>query len=144
MSIDEEVARHIVETLRDGQKGYKAAAEQLGEEAPPQVVKNLTAVSEQRGQFADDIVQMGKAYGDDVADHGSIGAAFERGWMSIKTSLTGPKMTDILQVCQDGDEKAVEVYTENMAKEISPEFHKLLEIQLKSIQDNLDILRSHT
>lgn len=143
MSTDEEVAKDIVGTLRDGQKGYDSAVEHLGDEAPPPVLNNLRQISAQRGQFADDIVALGAAYGDDVREDGSVAAAFHRGWMAVKDAVTGTDMGAVVKVCIDGDEHAVETYNEAMGKDISPEFRQMLEGQLSAISSNLETLKSH-
>lgn len=145
MSADEEVARDVVGTLRDGQKGYESAADRLGNEAPAQVVQNLKAVAAQRAQFANDIVAIGASYGDDVAEDGSVAAAFHRGWMAIKDGLTGANIGAVINVCIEGDEHALEVYDDALAKEgVSPEFAKVLADQRAAIQETLATLKSHT
>lgn len=145
MSVDEEVAHDVVGTLRDGQKGYDSAADRLGNEAPPMVLKNLKEVAAQRGKFADDIVAIAASYGDDVREDGSVAAAFHRGWMAIKDGVTGADIGAVVNVCIDGDEHALEVYSESLAKDgLSPEFAALLRDQQSAILETVAVLKSHT
>ena len=68
MSVDARVSKDLVETLRDGQEGFAKAAEKLVDSDTPEIAASFQRFSQQRGQFASELEEMGKAYGDDVEE----------------------------------------------------------------------------
>ncbi len=71
MTDDAKVAKELVETLKDGTKGFEAAAEKLADSNKPEWAETLRRIAQQRTQFAQEIVDMGHQYGDDVDESGS-------------------------------------------------------------------------
>ena len=84
MSDDAKVAKDLVETLKDGERGFAAAAEKLRDSDRAQWATTLDRLAEQRIGFRREIVAMGHDYGDDVDESGSAAAALDRGWISLK------------------------------------------------------------
>ena len=107
MSADEQAAKEIVETLKDGQKGYAASAEKLADSERPEWAATMRRLEQQRVQFAQEIVAMGRDYGDDVDESGSALAAAHRGWLSLKDALTGDKPSGVLDAAVQGEDHAV-------------------------------------
>ena len=66
MSADEKTAKGLVQTLKDGQKGFAASAEKLADSEVPQWADTMRRLEQQRVQFAQEIVALGHDYGDDV------------------------------------------------------------------------------
>ena len=79
MSDDEKVAKDLVETLKDGERGFATSADKLDESDRPQWAATLRRFSEQRAGFRREIVALGAAYGDDVDESSSAAAAVHRG-----------------------------------------------------------------
>ncbi|MEZ5079354.1 MAG: PA2169 family four-helix-bundle protein [Thermoleophilia bacterium] len=137
-SVDERVAEKLVETLRDGQKGYDEAADRLGG-AAPDVAQRLRAIGQQREAFADQIVSMGADYGDDVDDHGSIAGAAHRGWVTLKDAFTGVDPKPVLEECVRGDDHAIDAYQDAQREDgVSPGFRTLIQRQLDSVRAQRD------
>ena len=56
MSNDEQVAKELVETLKDGEKGFSSAADKLRDGDRPEWAVTLQRLSEQRAGFHGEIV----------------------------------------------------------------------------------------
>jgi len=66
MSDDEQAAKQLVETLKDGERGFASAADKLRDGDRPEWATTLQRLSEQRASFRAEIVDLGHEYGDDV------------------------------------------------------------------------------
>ena len=71
MSDDAKVAKELVETLKDGERGFASAAEKLRDSDRAEWATTLQRLAEQRAGFRSEIVAMGHEYGDDVDESGS-------------------------------------------------------------------------
>ncbi len=135
MSTDERVATDIIETLKDGHKGYNQAADTLENEASAEVVAKLRQFAAERGEFASELERMAAIYGDDIDEDGSMAATLHRGWISLKDALTGSDPSAVLAACQTGDEHAVTEYEKALAKDdVSPNLRQVLTRQLASVR----------
>ena len=129
MSADEQAAKEIVETLKDGQKGYAASAEKLADSERPEWAATMRRLEQQRVQFAQEIVAMGRDYGDDVDEGGSALAAVHRGWLSLKDALTGDKPSGVLDAAVQGEDHTVSEYEKALKGDLSEGFRTVLERQ---------------
>ncbi len=62
MTDDEKVAEELVETLRDGERGFATAAERLRDSDHPEWATTLERLSKQRSDFRAEIVDLGHEY----------------------------------------------------------------------------------
>ena len=75
MSADEQAAKDLVETLKDGQKGFAASAEKLADSERPEWATTMRRMEQQRLQFAQEIVGMGDML-DDLRDEHRVVSPF--------------------------------------------------------------------
>ena len=75
MSDDAKAAKELVETLKDGEKGFADAADKVRDGDYAAWATTLQRLSEQRAGFWREIVDMGHEYGDDVDNSGTVAAA---------------------------------------------------------------------
>lgn len=129
MSADEKAAKDLVETLKDGQKGFAASAEKLADSERPEWATTLRRLEQQRVQFAQEIVGMGHDYGDDVDTSGSALAAVHRGWLSLKDALTGDKPSGVLDAAVQGEDHAVSEYDKALKEDLSDGFRTVVQRQ---------------
>lgn len=135
MSVDERVATDIIETLKDGQKGFTQAADKLENEATPATIQALRGFAQQRAGFAADLEAMAAHYGDDIDEDGSLAAAAHRGWMALKDALTGSDASAVLKACVNGEEHAVSEYEKALTEDISDGLRTKLEAQLADVRN---------
>ncbi|MGG5259188.1 ferritin-like domain-containing protein [Phycicoccus avicenniae] len=129
MSADENVAKELVETLRDGEKGFASAAEKLRDGENPEVATMLQRLSDQRAGFAREIVELGHDYGDDVDESGTATAALHRGWLSLKDALTGDDASGVLGAAATGEDHAVSEYEKALEADLSDGFRTVVQRQ---------------
>ncbi len=126
MSDDAKVAKDIVETLKDGERGFAAAAEKLTDGDRPEWATTLQRLAEQRAGFRREIVALGHEYGDDVDESGSAAAALHRGWISLKDALTGDDAGGVLGAAVTGEDHAVSEYEKGLEQDLSTGFREVL------------------
>ncbi|GAB2941966.1 PA2169 family four-helix-bundle protein [Hymenobacter coalescens] len=105
----------LVEINKTGAKGYQEAAEGVSN---PQLKAELSRLSQQRAQFASELEQHARQLGvQSPSQEGTIegaltdaAAAVHRGWINLKSAITGQNDTAILGECETGDSVALEAY----------------------------------
>ena len=97
----------LIETCKDGQQGFKEAAE--GVERSD--LKSLFyEFSQQRAHFAGELQSLVQSLGGDPEKTGSVAGAIHRGWMNIKSAVTGKDESAILNECERGEDSAKKTY----------------------------------
>jgi uncharacterized protein (TIGR02284 family) len=126
MSDDAKAAKELVETLKDGERGFADAAEKLRVGKHPEWATTLQRFSDQRAGFWREIVDMGHDYGDDVDESGTVAAAVHRGWIALKDALTGDDPEAVLKAAMTGEDHAVSEYEDALKKDLSAGFREVV------------------
>ncbi len=126
MSDDEKVAKELVETLKDGERGFASAAEKLQDSDRAEWASVLQRLSEQRAGFSREIVELGHEYHDDVDEGGSAAATFHRGWIALKDALTGDDAGSVLGAAVTGEDHAVSEYESALEQDLSAGFREVV------------------
>lgn len=129
MSDDKNAAKNLVTVLRDGQKGYAEAAEKLTDSDRPEWVQTMNRFAQQRAAFAQEIVDLGHAYGDDVDESSSAAAAAHRGWLALKDLVTGDSPSGVLDAAVSGEDHSVGVYEDALEDDLSDGFRAVVQRQ---------------
>ncbi len=129
MSDDKQVAKELVETLKDGERGFADAAHKLQGDDHPEWAARLQRLSEQRRDFHREIVAMGDDYGDDVDESGTLAATMHRGWISLKDALTGDAPGGVLKAALTGEDHAVSEYEKALQQDLSAGFREVVSRQ---------------
>lgn len=137
------VLNDLIETLKDGQEGYLAAAEQVRH---PDLKVLLEEYATQRGQFVAELQELDVQSGEpEPPDSGSLAGAVHRGWINVKTHLTENDDHAVLEECERGDEMAINAFEQVLKDEsISAVVFETVNRQLTEIKatyDRVKILR---
>jgi uncharacterized protein (TIGR02284 family) len=142
MTDDKKVAKELVETLKDGERGFASAAEKLRESDRSEWAGTMQRFSEQRGGFRREIVEMGHDYGDDVDERGSAAAALHRGWIALKDALTGDDAGAVLGAAVTGEDHAVSEYDDALDQDLSGGFREVVTRQRAAVVAARDELKA--
>jgi uncharacterized protein (TIGR02284 family) len=126
MTDDKKVAKELVETLKDGERGFAAAADKVRESDRSEWAATLQRLSEQRAGFRREIVDMGHEYGDDVDESGTAAAALHRGWIALKDAVTGDDAGAVLGAAVTGEDHAVSEYESALDQDLSEGFRAVV------------------
>ncbi len=145
MSDDKDVAKELVETLKDGERGFARAAEKLRDSDRPEWAATMQRLSEQRADFRREIVELGHEYAEDVDESGSVAAALHRGWISLKDALTGDDAGAVLGAALTGEDHAVSEYEKALTHDLSAGFREVVRRQHAAVvtaRDEVKALRA--
>jgi len=142
MTDDNGVAKELVETLKDGEKGYASAADKIKDGDHAAWAGTLQRFAEQRAGFHREIVALGHDYGEDVDESGSVAATFHRGWISLKDALTGDDPDTVLKAVLTGEDHAVEEYEKALDKDLSAGFRDVVSKQHAAVVAARDEVRA--
>ena len=126
MSDDKQAAKELVETLKDGERGFASSAEKLRDSDRAEWATTMQRLSEQRAEFRREIVAMGDDYGDDVDESGTIAATLHRGWISLKDALSGDDAGAVLEAAATGEDHAVSEYEKALEQDLSAGFREVV------------------
>ena len=128
----------IIEICRDGQNGFKEAAENVKN---PDLKSFFNECSTERAQFVSDIQLEVRRLGGDPQKTGSTAGALHRVWMDIKGTFTGKDDHAILSECERGEDSAVEAYREAIKLSLPLTIQQLLERQFQSVRQTHDRIK---
>ena len=121
----------LIETCKDGQNGFKEAAE--GVERSD--LKSLFyEFSQQRSQFAGELQSLVQSLGGDPENTGSIAAAIHRGWINIKSAVTGKDEGAILNECERGEDSAKNAYKNALEEALPANIMETVQTQYAAVQ----------
>jgi uncharacterized protein (TIGR02284 family) len=105
----------LIETLKDGQEGFRQAAEAVEDSK----LKSLfNEYSLQRARFAGELQSQAVALGESKPeDSSSAAGAMHRAWINLKTAIAKRDDHAILAECERGEDSAVKEYKEAMEEE---------------------------
>ena len=131
----------LIETLKDGQEGFKAAAKDA-ESAELRRVFNEYSL--QRSGFAGELQAHVVSLGEPKPETGgSVAGALHRGWIDLKSALASRDAYAILAECERGEDSAVANYREVLdLPDLPADLRETLEKQFKAIQAAHDRIRA--
>jgi uncharacterized protein (TIGR02284 family) len=129
----------LIETCKDGQNGFRTAAEGVKN---PELVTLFNTYSQQRGQFAAELQNEVRRLGGDPEESGSTAAVLHRGWINIKSAVTGEDEGAVISECERGEDSAVKVYEDVLEQELPGDLRMIVEQQFSQVQEAHDRIRS--
>jgi uncharacterized protein (TIGR02284 family) len=134
------VLDELIETLKDGQEGFKQAAEAVKD---PQLKSLFSEYSQQRSRFASALQNEVRSLGETEPETtSSTAGALHRGWINLKSAVTGGDDHAILAECERGEDSAVEEYKKALQDDLSPSVYEIVSRQYAEIKAAHDRIRN--
>ena len=124
----------LIETCRDGQEGFKEAADNV---KAPDLKTFFKQVAQERATCVTELQAEVRRLGGNPDKSGSTAGAMHRAWMNIKGTLTGKDDHAILSETERGEDSAVEAYRDAM-KWLPPNILPIVERQFQSVKQTHD------
>ena len=132
------VLNDLIETSKDGEKGFRAAAEDTKD-------SELQAVFLRRAQdcatSAADLQQLVAKYGGNPETRGSAAGAVHRGWMNLKAAASGRTDLAILEECERGEDVGKARYRKAL-EDVPEDVRMVVQRQYDGVVRNHDQIRN--
>jgi uncharacterized protein (TIGR02284 family) len=134
------VLNNLIETCKDGQNGFQTAAEGVKRSE----LKTLFGqYSQQRAKFAGELQAEVLRLGGDPTETGSVAATLHRGWINIKSAVTGEDENAVISECERGEDSAVANYKDALADQNLPaDVRTIVERQSAQVKEAHDRIRN--
>ena len=135
----------MIETLKDGQEGFRQAAEAVKDDRFKTV---FAKYSQQRSRFAKELQTQSESLGDlKPEDSSSAVGAMHRAWIGLKSAVSNGDEHAILAECERGEDSAVAEYKKALDDDLSPSLREIVSRQyadVKAAHDQIKNLRDTT
>ena len=121
----------LTETCKDGELGYQTAAQDAGN---TQLESVFNDYSKQRAQFVRALQGEVERLGGKPTDSGTLTATLFRGWINLKSALSGGGGA-IVAACESGEEVAAGAFDVALNSDITGQTRLLLEGQARQIKE---------
>jgi uncharacterized protein (TIGR02284 family) len=133
------VIENLIETCKDGQKGYQDAASHV-KRSDLKTYFNEQSLERSRfaGELEAELIRLGKP---DKKVSGSVSGTLRRAWIDTKVSLGGGDKT-ILESLEAGEDNAKESYQKAVTSDLPENIAQIVRRQAASVQRAHDKVKS--
>jgi len=132
------VLNDLIETNKDGEQGFRTAAEHVTNSE----LKTLFNIfAQQRARFASELNSEVLRRGGDPAKTGHMSATLHRGWIDLKSAVTGKSEKAIVDECERGEDSAKSNYEDALKKSLPSDLLSIIETQYLEVKAAHDSVR---
>jgi uncharacterized protein (TIGR02284 family) len=128
----------LIETCKDGEKGFKEAAEGL---KSADIKAKFLEYSRERAQMAAELQTEVRSLGGDPDKGGSMSGSIHRGWLNLKAAITGHDDHAIVSEAERGEDVAKEAYESALKATLPPSAQTLVQQQAAKVRRVHDAVR---
>ena len=132
------VLNNLIETVKDGENGFRTAAEGLKD---PQTKALFNDYARQRAEMARELQAEVRTLGGDPEKSGSTAGALHRGWIDIKSVVTGKDDHAIVAEAERGEDVAKNAYDEALKEPLPAPARTVVERQAAQVRQAHDRVR---
>lgn len=129
----------LTETCKDGEEGFRSAAENVKRSDLRSLFQKY---SSQRAQFAAELQAEVAKLGGSPETGGSVAGAAHRGWLNLKSAITGNDDAAIISECERGEDVAKEAYSKALAKDLPSDLQAIVRRQYNEVLQAHNQVRS--
>ena len=132
------ILNDLIETSKDGEEGFRAAAED-SKNAELQTVFLRRAGDCASG--AAELQQLVTRRGDEPEDSGTVAGAVHRGWVNLKAAISSRTDLAILEECERGEDVAKASYSKALRDTLPEDIRIVVQRQYEGVLKNHDQIR---
>jgi uncharacterized protein (TIGR02284 family) len=130
----------LIKVCNDGKEGFKTCAE----DAKVTSANLKTLLRQREGECAGaagELSTLVRGYGDTPATGSTASGTLHRGWLNVKTAITGKSDVAVLEECERGEDIAKKVYTQALEKALPESVRVVIERQYRGVLRNHDQIK---
>ncbi|OZI17018.1 aldehyde dehydrogenase [Bordetella genomosp. 7] len=132
------VLNDLIETSKNGEKGFEAAAEDTKNAELQTLFRNR---ARDCAAGAAELQTLVAQLGGKPEDSGTVAGAVHRGWTNLKAAVTGRSDTAILEECERGEDVAKAQYADALKEALPENIRAVVERQYQGVLRNHDQVR---
>jgi uncharacterized protein (TIGR02284 family) len=129
----------LIEICRDGQEGFKTAAEGVERS---ELKTMFYEYSQQRAQFVGELQDLVRQQGGDPENTGHVAATLHRAWIDIKSVVTGKDEGAILNECERGEDYAKDAYKRALEANLPGGVSEVIQRQSAAVMEAHDKVKA--
>ncbi len=122
----------LIHVCINGEEGFSNAAAHINNS---ELAGEFEKIAHQRAKFAKDLQAEVARLGGTPVNSGTLAGAMHRGWVDLKSALTGGDSGAIVAACETGDDSAVATFESVVNGGLPGESRSLVEKQWRQIQE---------
>lgn len=135
---DFDVVSELAHICRDGQEGFRDAAEHAED---PQLKSLFQTLSQERGSFANELESALEIIGYNVAQRSTATGTIHRAWIDLKQSL-GAGDQQLLDNAEQGEDAIKKAYDKAVAANLPSNLVTIITAQAQRIHKDHDRVRA--
>jgi len=121
---------NLIATLKDGEEGFRTSAEKLTDASLRSQFQNFAS---QRARFSSELQSEVAQIGGKPETAGSTAGALHRGWIDLKSAITGNDDHAILAEAERGEDSTVKNYRDALSKDLPSDIRSAIDTQYREI-----------
>ena len=132
------ILNDLIKISKDGEQGFRAAAEDTSSHD----LKNIFMErADGCSQAIQELQQQVAAMNVEPTSSGSLLGALHRGWLNLKSSLTGRDNHAILEECERGEDVAKAAYSKALNQNLPENIRTLVQHQYEGVLKNHNLIK---
>ncbi len=132
------ILNSLIETCKDGEEGFRTAGDAVEN---PDIRTLFHLFGQQRARFASELNNEVLRHGGEPAESGHVAASLHRGWLHLKTAITGKNETAIIDECERGEDVAMAAYQDALKKQLPSDLLSMVEEQYAAVRHSHETVR---
>jgi len=133
------ILNELIETCEDGLHGFTTASKAVDNvSAKALFASRLPNILRGESELKAEVRRLG----GDPDKRGTIAGALHRGWIDLKSAVTGKNEEAIVMECERGEEHAAHVYEDALQKDLPYDTRAIIERQYRGVVENLGRVRA--
>jgi len=132
------VVSHLIERCKDGQIGYKHAADDIEDQDLKQLFRQYAVQRDTMiTELQDALHQMGQTQAESPSLEGKV----HRTWMDLSSALLSKDRQQVLNECERGEDYAVAAYDKALKADLPGELKTIVQKQYQQVKEAHDTIR---
>jgi uncharacterized protein (TIGR02284 family) len=128
----------LIETSRNGEEGFRTCADGVKSVQLKQMFEHAAS---RCAQAVNELQAKVRSLGGDPERRGSVSGSLHRGWVNLKSTITGMSEEAVLAECERGEDVAKRAYEAALKRDLPADVRSMVERQYEGVKQHHDRVR---